>query len=81
MGWYDLSRLDTVPVKRFFLNTAFSATLALLFTLTPMRILSQETGKQPTSAAPQSTAPVKKYSLRVDWKDGVLHTYSVTEKT
>ncbi|MBK9249902.1 MAG: hypothetical protein IPM69_17805 [Ignavibacteria bacterium] len=46
----------------------------------PVLCSTQETGKLPTSA-PQNTAPVKKYSLRVDWKDGVVHTYSVTEKT
>ncbi|MFN8360616.1 MAG: hypothetical protein U0264_11945 [Candidatus Kapaibacterium sp.] len=57
------------------------AMIAAVLTLMTAPLQSQETGKQPTTAAPQSAVPVKKYSLRVDWKDGVVHTYSVTEKT
>ncbi len=53
--------------------------LAVLFIAGTIAVSAQEPGKPPASTSPD--APVKKYSIYIDWKDRVAHVYSVNHKT
>lgn len=53
--------------------------LAILFITGTIGVSAQEPGKPPASTSPD--APVKKYSIYIDWKDRVAHVYSVNHKT
>ncbi|MBI3260690.1 MAG: hypothetical protein HYZ54_14620 [Ignavibacteriae bacterium] len=79
MGRNDTGSMDSLSSMGFCTKAVKTIILAVLCIIGTIGTSAQQPGKPPASTSPD--APIKKYSIYIDWKDRVAHVYSVNHKT